>query len=105
MDDATRAAVQEIAEAAAKSAVKQTLLTLGFNTQDVLQAQQDMAALRTIRDTLQSEEFRQDLLHLRKWRLTMESAQGKGVMGAMALMVFGGVAFILYAFKIKIFGI
>jgi hypothetical protein len=35
----------------------------------------------------------------------MESAQGKGVFGAMALMVFGGIAFFIYAFKIKVLGL
>lgn len=105
MDDATKIIMHEIAEAAAKTAVKETLLSLGFNATNVLDAQQDMAALREIRAALNDKEFRQDLLHLRKWRVTMESAQGKGLVAAMGLMFFGGIAAIIYAFKVKLLGL
>ncbi len=93
--------IKEIAREAAQEAVNGTLLQLGIGTTDPIEAQADMAALRELREFVESEETQADLLHLRRWRKNMESVQSKGMMAALAMLCTGALAFILYAFNIK----
>lgn len=104
MDRETQALMKQMAEEAATEAVTKTLLTLGINSNDPLGAQRDMAALRELRELVDDEEFRKDLLHLRRWRKTMDNVESKGVIAAVGLVCFGGIALVLYAFRVKLFG-
>lgn len=105
MNETTRVFVKAIADEIAKNAVNETLLRLGLDPTNALEAQKDMAALREMRALLDSCEFRQDLLHLRKWRKSTEAIEGKGYAAAISMMAIGGIAAVAYAIKIKFFGI
>ena len=101
MDAELRMIMTQIADEAATKAVKATLLTFGIDTKDPIETQRDMATLREIRTLLDDDEIRKDLIHIRRWRKTMDSIESKGLMAAMAMIVAGGTAIIIYAFKIK----
>lgn len=96
-----QALMRSMAQEAADEAVKRTLLTLGIDPDNPIQAQRDMATLRELRELVESEEFQKDLLHLRRWRKTMDGVERKGILAALGLMCVGGIAFILYAIKLK----
>ena len=104
MDTETKLIVKEAAQEAAKQAVDQTLLSLGINTTNPVEAQKDMAALRTLRELVEDPEVQRDLTHLRRWRKAMDSIESKGVMSAFGLLALGGIAAMWYAIKTK-FGI
>lgn len=105
MDRETQALMTQIAEEAADRAVKQTLITLGIDWEDPIGAQKDMATLREVRVLVEDPETQKDLLHLRRWRKTMDNVESKGTLGAIGLICMGGMALVLYAFRIKLFGI
>ncbi len=102
LDKATQALMQQMAKEAADEAVKQTLITIGINHKNPIEVQKDMAALRELRTLTDDEEFRQDMLHLRKWRINMDRMESKGMMTAAGMVCLGCIAAILYAFKSKI---
>ena len=102
MDHETRLLMTDIADQAAHKAVRETLLTLGIDASDPIEAQRDMATLRELRDLTNSDEFKKDLLHLRRWRRTMDNVEAKGLIAGLGMLIFGSFAMILYAFKIKI---
>ena len=102
LDKETQALMQQMAKEAADEAVKQTLLTIGINHTHPIEIQKDMAALRELRILTDDEEFRQDMLHLRKWRINMERLESKGMIAIAGMVCFGCVAAILYTFKTKI---
>ena len=104
IDKETLALIAQVADKAAHKAVVETLLTMGIDTHDPLETQRDMAALRELRDMLEDEEFQADLLHIRKWRQTMDSVEKKGVVIGLTLIFLGGLAFMLLAMKHKLFG-
>lgn len=104
MDRETQALMEKMAEEAAQAAVKQTLLTLGIDPEDPLEAQKDMATLRELRGLVDDEEFQRDMLHLRQWRKTMDQVRSKGMIAALGMICLGGASLILYAFRVKIFG-
>lgn len=96
-----RAEMKLIAEETAIQAVNRTLTGLGIDIHNPLEAQKDMAVLREVRNLIDDEDFHKDMLHLRRWRVTMESVESKGVLAAIGLVCLGGAGLILYAFKIK----
>lgn len=104
MDTYDKHALQQIAEEAASKAVAETFTKLGLDTHDVFETQKDMAALREMRSLLSSSEFQQDLAHLRKWRKSVDDIKSKSLFAALSLVAFGGIAAIMYAFRVKIFG-
>ena len=104
MDLETQALMTQIADEAANRAVGQTLLTLGIDHKDPIAVQKDMATLRELRDLIEDPEVQKDLLGLRKWRLAMDTMQSRGFLAALGLVCVGGAALILYAFRIKLFG-
>ena len=106
LDTETKAFMATLADEAAHRAVAETLLTLGIDTHDPLEAQRDMATLRELREMIDSEDFQADLLHLRRWRKTFDSIEKKGFMAALGFIFVGGIALIIFAFasKTKILG-
>lgn len=99
MDENTLALIEKTAEAAATNAVMQTLTTLGFDTARPLEVQRDMASLHEIRIAYNSPAFQQDMLHLRKWRLTMEQVRRKSILGAAGMIGLGIVAVVVLGFE------
>ena len=104
MDAETKLLVKDVAEEAATEAVQRTLLTLGVDVTDPIEAQKDMSALRELRALVEDEDFRKDLAHLRRWRLHMNSIESKGLLAALGLFVMGFIAFMWYGMKTKLFG-
>lgn len=102
LDKQTQALMEQIAKEAADKAVERTLITIGIDYSNPIETQKDMATLHELRVLTSDEEFRQDLLHLRKWRRNMERIESKGLMVAAGMVCFGCIAMILYAFKTKL---
>jgi len=103
MDNETQALMKQMAKATADETVKQILLTIGIDQGNPIEAQKDMAALRELRQLIDDDEFKKDMLHLRRWRKTMDGVENKGIMAAIGMTCVGGIALMLYAFKIKLF--
>lgn len=76
-------------EQAAERAVRATLLTIGIDVSNPLQAQRDFAVMREVGRLAMDAEFRKDLEHTRRWRLSMEAAQSKGFLTIVGLVVTG----------------
>jgi hypothetical protein len=76
-------------EKAAERAVRATLLTIGVDVSNPLQAQRDFAVMREVGRLAMDAEFRKDLEHTRRWRLAMEAAQSKGFLAVVGLIVTG----------------
>jgi SpoVK/Ycf46/Vps4 family AAA+-type ATPase len=72
----TRADLEDIAEAAAKKAVRETLLTIGVDIANPIDVQRDFAVMRQIGRMAMDAEFRKDLEHARSWRQDMERPDG-----------------------------
>ena len=104
MTDNDRALIEQIAQMTASRAVEKTLISIGVDHNNPIEAQRDMAALRDLRDLIEDEEFRKDLLHLRRWRRTMDNVESKGVFATLGLVAAGGIALILFAFRTRMFG-
>lgn len=81
------------------SAVKETLLSLGIDPTDAIKTQQHMHALREVSYMLDDEEFKADLLHLRKWRKSMDQVSNVGIKTAVGIVVTGFFGMIVFAFK------
>jgi hypothetical protein len=94
--------VKLIAEAAASSAVTETLMKLGIDTSNPIKAQREFAVMRELRDLVDDEEFQADLAHLRKWRKAVESAQTTTFLAVIGLLVSGGAAALWIGLKSKI---
>jgi hypothetical protein len=82
-------APREDIEQAAERAVRATLLTIGIDIANPLQAQRDFAIMREIGRLAMDAEFRKDLEHTRRWRLAMEAAHSKGFLTIVGLVVTG----------------
>lgn len=97
--DNTQAELQDIAEVAATKAVKQTLLTLGIDASDPIQAQQDFVVLREMRALMRDQEFQADMAHIRRWRKSMEAVQSKGLLTVVGILVTGVLGLIVMGIK------
>lgn len=95
----TKAELQDIAEVAAAKAVKQTLLTLGIDASDPIQAQQDFVVLREMRALMRDQEFQADMAHIRRWRKSMEAVQSKGLLTVVGILVTGVLGLIVMGIK------
>lgn len=105
MDDNMRAITREIADEVAEITVSRTLISLGINYNKPIEVQRNMASIGILREFIEDPEVQKDLLHLRRWRKTMDSVQNKGFIAALGFACVGGIALILYAFHIKGFRI
>ena len=93
--------VKLIAEAAALSAVNETLMKLGIDTSNPILAQREFAVMRELRSMVDDEEFQADLAHLRKWRKAVESAQATTFFAMVGLLATGGAAAFWLGLKSK----
>lgn len=97
--------MKDMAEEVSTKTAQKMLIGLGLDIDDPISMQKDMAALRELRELIESEEFKKDMLHLRKWRKAMDSVESKGFLAAIGLVIVGGIAAMMLAFKIEIFGV
>lgn len=93
MDEQTHQIVEQTAQRAAadaaEKAVKQALASLGVDANDPFEVQRDMLALRELRDMVTSDDFKADMMHLRKWRMAMDGVQNKGMLTIIGIAVSG----------------
>lgn len=95
MDEATKALIERTASSAATQAVHSTLISLGIDPSEPIEAQKDLATLRELRIMLRDPEYAKDLEHLRRWRVNVEAVQQKGFIAALSFIFLGGVALLL----------
>jgi hypothetical protein len=86
------ATMKMIAKETAHETAQEVLRSLGVDVNDPIAVQQDMAALRELRELLTDPEFNADLLHVRRWRKSMENVQSKGILTAVGVLVSGALA-------------
>ncbi len=91
--------LKELIRTTAQEAIEQHARMVGI-PEDPIEAQTERAAVREILKLVSDDEFRQDLMAIRKWRKTLESIQSKGIIAALGLLFLGSISFILYAFNI-----
>lgn len=94
--------VKALVNETADQAVRSTLTTLGFDTANPVDVQQDVAAMRAARKLLADPEYQKDQLHLREWRVAMEDVKSKGIIAAFGLAALGILAAILFAIRWKL---
>lgn len=99
MEQETRALINEVASQAAREAVREAFLVMGVDPDDPISTQRDIAALRELRELVDDKDWQADMLHLRKWRKTMDSVQTKGVMTIVGMVVAGIFAGTWLGFK------
>jgi len=97
MDDTARALVREISEQTAEQTVKRTLTALGVDHDNPLEVQRDLASLREIREILTDQEFKQDMIYIRRSRKLFESIQVRLIIVFVGLLATGGAGLIGFA--------
>lgn len=92
MDEQTQIVIRQVADQAARQAIKDVLTALGIDPDNPIEAQRDMATLRLMRDTLVDEDYQRDMLHLRRWRKSMDSVADKGTLAIVGALTSGLLA-------------
>lgn len=87
MTDASE--MEQIATRAAALAVRTTLLSIGIDVDEPLEAQKDFVVLREVGKLVMDAEFRKDLESARAWRLAVEQIKKKGLATAVGIVVTG----------------
>lgn len=82
--------IEYIAEQAATRAVRSTLLQLGIDVENPIEAQRDFFMLREFTKIISDPEFKKDLAHIRTWRTRSEGITVKGLLTAATIFI-GGV--------------
>jgi hypothetical protein len=99
MSDNSTAELRDIAEQAAKEAVRETLLSLGIDVSDPIAAQKDFMVLREVGKLVMDPEFRKDMEHLRTWRIAVKEVKSKGLLTLVGLIVTGLAGFVVVGAK------
>jgi len=79
----------EASHTAAIGAVRETLLAIGIDVSNPIEAQRDFAILREVGRLVMDPEFRKDLEHCRRWRIAMEAAHSRSFLTIIGLVVTG----------------
>ncbi len=98
MDERTLALLEKVADQAAEKAVHEAFTRVGLDPSDPINAQRDMARLRELGELAEDPEWQRDLLHLRRWRKTMETIHTRGIMASVVLVVTGAGAMLWAGF-------
>ena len=91
--------IRTVAEAAAKAAVEETLLKLGIDTRDPIQAQKDFMVLREVGKLVMDSEFRKDMEHLRTWRVAVNDVKSKGLITVVGILITGTIGLLVAGFQ------
>lgn len=84
------ASQRKLVDDVAKSAVHETLTTLGFDTSDPIKSQETSAAIRKMAEHYDDPEFRHDMYFLRRTRKFVTSVRVQ-VVGALVFLGVTGV--------------
>lgn len=101
--DRIYAIVEKVSREVSIRAVDSTLISLGIDPKDPIEAQKDMAALREIRLLHSDPEFQRDMTHLRYWRTNLEQVRTRGTMIVVTLTTLGAAGLMTYAINTKLF--
>ena len=100
----TEAEVRRIARCVAEETIKSLFTKLGIDYSSTRESQRDFAALRDLRQTFTSPEFIDDLKHLRRWRLLVNSVLSRMVLVLVGIIVVGLSAFLWAGFQDSVRG-
>lgn len=94
--------LDEVVARAARTAVGETLTTLGVDTSNPIEAQATFVALRGLVRTFADKEFQADLSHLRTWRRSIDHVRSRGVLIIASTIITGAIAWMVAGFKVSI---
>ena len=95
----SQADIERIVEASTKKAVEDTLLRIGVDIGNPIKAQADFLALRELSQMLGDREFQEDLAYLRRWRISINSIQAKGLATLVGIVVTGLAAIVVMGLR------
>jgi hypothetical protein len=90
---------QNIADRAAQRAVEGMLVHFGFDVQNPIKVQQELAALRTLAKKLDDEDFVEDLAFIRRLRLTTDKAKSASISTIVNVLVTAFLGLLLLGTK------
>lgn len=79
-------------EPAVQEAIDHAMTRVGVDIENPQEMRADFVALREIRIFMTDRETQADLVHLRKWRKSLESMQSKGMLAAVGFLITGLLA-------------
>lgn len=91
--------IKVVVREAVSSAVKETLTSLGIDASDAIKTQTHMAAVREISEMLDDDEFKADLVYLRRWRKSMEQASNVTSKTVFGMVVTGLITLAILGFR------
>ena len=94
--------MRQVASETAEKTVKATLTKLGVDHYNPLEVQKDLAALRELRRLMTDSHMQADLMHLRKWRIAVESVQKKGMVASLGLIIVALIVIAATSLKWKV---
>lgn len=91
--------LKKTVEAAVETAISETLLKIGIDTDEPIHAQEQMASLRDISKMLHDEEFKKDLSYVRRWRKSAEEVSNVGLKTAVGILITGFFGMLVFSVK------
>lgn len=87
---------------ASREAVHEVLSSLGFDTSNKIAMQSQMASLRQVAELMKDDDFRADMIHLRKWRMATERVSVFGVTAVISIIISGIAGALWIGFKVLV---
>lgn len=100
--DARKHELDEIVSRAAKSAVRETLMAIGVDTGNPIEAQATFATLRQIARTFGEPDFQADLNHLRVWRRAVSGLRQHALTVTLSILLTAAIAWMASGLKLSI---
>ncbi len=91
--------IEKLIKSSIDNAIQENFTRLGIDTRDPFQAQRDFQALRELREMFSDKELAADLIHLRKWRMAMNSVRSKSLLTSVGMILTGVSALFLVGLK------
>jgi hypothetical protein len=89
--------ISATAEDAAERAVMKTLTMFGFDSDNPIEVQKDMAAIREYRVVASTEDYKKDQAHLRFWRQSVETAKSHALITIVGILATGAIVSLIPA--------
>ena len=75
------------------------LIKIGIDVTDPIALQNDMRALRKMREQFDDREWQDDMTHLRRWRRLIDTAQSRGMVIVLGILLSGLAATLWIGFQ------
>lgn len=75
-------------------AVAETLLRFGLDASSPIETQKDFAFLREHRVTVEGDDYKSDMAHLRSWRNLWDTVKSNGVVITVSAVIASGLAYL-----------